>query len=261
MVVSTIGNALDRPSATGVRVVCRPPVVRVTLTGRGAEGHRLGEATVSDLLDAVRRAESTKNARVLVLDALGDLFCTGFPLEEFEGDGWRARISAVHRLLTALIVSPLVTVALVNGAAIGGGVGLAAACDHVVVGYQARFRLTEVLFGLVPALVLPLVVQRVGPAKARSLALLATDVPAGDAVRFGLADQLPDDAERAVRGIVSRVRSTDPLASAALKRYHARLSGRVLTPESTVLSTLSELLGEQSVRSRIARFSRLGGVP
>ena len=76
-------------------------------------------------------------------------------------------------LLTELGDSRLVTVAVVEGRAVGGGVGLAAACDFVFAGPEAAFRLTELLFGLVPALVMPFVVARTGEHRMLRMAVLA----------------------------------------------------------------------------------------
>ncbi|WP_410586751.1 enoyl-CoA hydratase/isomerase family protein [Amycolatopsis sp. lyj-23] len=246
------------PGRTDAVVVAhpRPSVIRVTLAGHG--GHRLDRDTVSALLAAVDQAEATPGARVLVLDAAGETFCAGLALDELAGDAWRPVIAAVHRLLSRLVRSPLVTVAVVDGAAIGGGVGLAAACDQVIAGRRARFRLTEVVLGLVPALVLPLVVQRAGPAKALSLALTAPELLAPDALACGLADQLADDAERALNALLARLRATDPRATRAVKSYHAALTERGPAPEPVVMALLAERFADPGTRTRLARFGGTG---
>ncbi|WP_220472522.1 enoyl-CoA hydratase/isomerase family protein [Streptomyces pristinaespiralis] len=111
----------------------RPPLVRATLD-TPATRNRLDDDMLTALTGALTAAEAAEGAEVFVLDATGDSFCSGIALGEADRDGWRPRLTAVHHLLQRLADSPLVTVAVVDGAATGGGVGLAAACDHVIAG-------------------------------------------------------------------------------------------------------------------------------
>ena len=116
------------------------------------------------------------------------------------------------------------TIARVQGAAMGGGVGLASACDFVVATERAFFALSEVRLGLVPGVISPFVVRRVGPAKARALFMLGDRVSALQAEKVGLADTcVPHDEtlqalDAAVADIATRLLKGGPEALYACKQ-------------------------------------------
>ena len=153
-----------------------------------------------DMLQAIGAAvdaiENDPNARVLVLAGEGKAFCAGADLGwmaasarlgEDENDRNARAMGAVFHRLSACSKP---TVARVHGAAMGGGVGLAAACDIVVAGDGAFFALSEVRLGLVPGVISPFVVRRLGAARARAAFLRGGRIDAADAHRLGLADEL-----------------------------------------------------------------------
>ncbi|QNS09225.1 enoyl-CoA hydratase/isomerase family protein [Streptomyces xanthii] len=211
----------------------------VTLTRvRGVIRARLDQpelrnAVTPQLLDtlhaAVDSAEADPDCRVLVLSARGDDFCAGTDLS----DGVPVTVPDAEaeelpywRLLDRLTRTPVVTVALVDGRATAGGVGLAAACDLVVAGPRARFRLTEALVGLVPAMALPFVARRTGEQRAFAATLLAEDLDAAAAVDAGLADTAAEDAEGALRRVLVGLSRVDRDTAGALKAYRTRLFPR-----------------------------------
>jgi enoyl-CoA hydratase/carnithine racemase len=141
-------------------------------------------------------------------------FCRGMDLDEGP-----AALTSFSLLLAAL--SARVSVAVVDGEALGGGVGLAAACDLVIVTQRARFGLPEVLSGLLPAVVTPWIVRRVGPAAALALSMGLVSFDAAEALRRGLADLLTDEPEPALDAAVRRLACADPRAVRAIKRLFA----------------------------------------
>jgi polyketide biosynthesis enoyl-CoA hydratase PksH len=238
----------------------RLPVVRATLCAPWVR-NRLDAAAVEALGAALDRAERTGGATVFVLDAEGPAFCAGLSLGGADRSDWRARVGVVRDLLARLSASPLITVAVVDGHAIGGGVGLAAACDQVVLGPRGSFRLTEVLLGLVPAVALPVVARRTGRQRAFSLALTAREVAGEDAVRIGLADDHAPDAEHALRNLLRRLRGADDAALRALKRYRERWEAPRPDLAALIEETLDERLADRGVAERLVRFEGHGMLP
>ncbi|MEU0677011.1 enoyl-CoA hydratase/isomerase family protein [Streptomyces sp. NPDC006172] len=244
-----------------VRVdMARTPVVRATLDSP-ATRNRLDDELLAELTDALERAERADDASVFVLDATGDTFCSGIALGDIDRAEWQPRLVAVHDLLRRLADSPLVTVAVVDGAATGGGVGLAAACDHVIAGPRASLRMTEVLLGLVPAVILPVVAERVGRHRAYSLALGAQELAAGEAAALGLADRHTDDCHRELRLLLRRLRAADPGALRALKRYRRELYPSDEGHADRSVRVVAERLGDERVRDRLHTFHRQGLIP
>ncbi|MBO0879086.1 MAG: enoyl-CoA hydratase/isomerase family protein [Mycobacterium sp.] len=199
-----------------------PHVVRATLDSPSVN-NSLREPVVESITQAIDLAEADPDTQVFVVAARGDTFCAGMPLGDPTSDDWRPDPTPAWTLITRLARSRLVTVAVVDGAAIGGGVGLAVACDQVIVGPRGSFRLTEVLLGLIPAIVLPVLAARIGVHRAFTLALTAEEVPAQQAVHIGLADRWGCDPGDELRRLLAQLRRADGATLQALKRYRAEL--------------------------------------
>ncbi|MFI1018586.1 enoyl-CoA hydratase-related protein [Streptomyces sp. NPDC020965] len=228
----------------------RSPVIRLTL-GRPETRNCLDTDTVRELLSALDTAERAPGASVLVIDADGDDFCSGMDLSNPSPAQWRPLLEDIEVLLSRLRGSALVTVALVQGAATGGGVGLAAVCDLVVAGPLAEFRMTEVLIGMVPALILPLVGARVGLRRAYGLALLAQPVTGPEAVRIGLADVCGDEPERELALVLRRLRAADDSAMRSLKRYVLALTDQNKASPELVWTVLDERIADPRMGERL----------
>ena len=119
----------------------------------------------------------------------------------------------------------LPVVCVVDGEVKAGGVGLAVACDIIVATERASFELGEVIFGLIPANVLPLLTLRVAPQKARALVLSSRRISAREALHLDLVDEVVPlrDAEGKVREILKRLLCSSPHALAAAKEFTAEV--------------------------------------
>lgn len=188
----------------------------------GPSGHvHLNETGIAGLARAVEMGMAG-SARVLVIESEGAEFCAGMdlagalarPREEL-----RAGLQRYADCLARLQSGPAATVAVVNGAASGGGVGLAAACDLVVASPQASFSLPELRYGLVPAVILPALRARLRLQQIRRLALTGEALPAARAEAWGLVDVVADDPRTAADGLVRKLLRARPQAVATLKRW------------------------------------------
>ena len=174
----------------------------------------------------------TRRPRVVVLRSTGAVFCAGAHLGEMAEAGRagpEANLAAALRLggmFRAVHDCPVPVVARVQGGAYGGGVGLAAACDLVVAGPRAAFRLSEVALGLVPGVISPLVSERTGTARARDLFLTSRACDGAEALRLGLADRVAPEGglDGAVEAVVDSLLRGGPVALAAAKRLAAEVA-------------------------------------
>lgn len=183
----------------------------------------------AELTDVLGRcADRAGELRAVVLRGAGGVFCAGGDLQQFagvvEGTATHEQVAASNRVagtfLTQLATLPQVTVAAVEGAAMGGGVGLAAAADLCIATADARFSTTETTLGLVPAQIAPFLVGRLGVVTTRRLTVTAARFDGVEAARIGLADVVVDDAtalERAVEEALAQVRRCAPAANATTK--------------------------------------------
>ncbi|MFQ5722141.1 MAG: enoyl-CoA hydratase/isomerase family protein [Candidatus Aminicenantales bacterium] len=188
--------------------------------------HNAFNATmIAELDKALGRASRDQSLRVLVLSGQGKSFCAGADLNwmreiihySFQQNlGESLKLAEVLYKLYAL---PKPTVAMVNGTAIGGGTGFIAACDIAVASEEARFGLSEVKIGLVPAAISPYVIRRIGEAKAREYFLTGKRISAAKAMEIGLINEVvpKDKLEEKVKEIIELLLSSGPEALASCK--------------------------------------------
>jgi methylglutaconyl-CoA hydratase len=155
---------------------------------------------ISALSEAFEDLQGAEGVRVVFLRGAGGTFSAGADLdwtrsavEATEGEN-REDAMALARMLKGLWDLPPLTVALVEGAAFGGGVGLAAACDMAIATADARFSFSEVKLGLTPATISPYVVAAIGPRTARALFATGRVFGAEEALRIGLVGEVVANA-------------------------------------------------------------------
>ncbi len=197
---------------------------------RPEAGNALSGALVAELTAAVAAAPAS-GARAVVLAGAGRHFCTGADLAELAAtadapeDDRLADAMRLAELYAALLRCPLVTAAAVHGAAFGGGAGLAAACDFVVAGDDARFQFSEGRLGFVPALISVFLTRRIAPARLAGPFLDPEPLGAEAARALGLADEVAGDARAAAEELATRAcRKVAPTAAAETKRLELELT-------------------------------------
>ena len=137
----------------------------------------------------------------------------------------------------------------------GGGLGVAAACDVVIASEKARFGLPEPLFGLIPGLVLPLIRARIGGPALRRLTLGGESIDAAEALQIGLVDEIlsAGDLDSRVGEWTRRLKRAEPGAVARLKGWLADMD-ELAREVSRGREQLVELLGSEVVARRVGRF-------
>jgi polyketide biosynthesis enoyl-CoA hydratase PksH len=205
------------------------------------------------------RIAVSHDARVIALQGRQGSFCAGLDLERISDPStvFGARdIMAFAELLDALRFAPQPVVALVDGSALGGGVGLAAAADLVIASPRASFALPETLMGVVPAAIFPHVARRMGVQRAMLMALGAPALDAQAAKSAGLVDVISDQPEATAASYASRFVRTDAGAIGALKALVSKHYIEPLGYREAAASVFAELLRSDSTRNRIARFAQ-----
>jgi methylglutaconyl-CoA hydratase len=197
-----------------------------TVTLNRADVHNaFNDALIADMTGALRRLGADDKVRAVVLRAEGKSFSAGADL------GWMQKManygheenlrdaSALAELMRTLNFLPKPTVARVQGAAFGGGVGLAACCDIAIASETAAFSLSEVRLGLIPAVISPYVVAAIGERSARRYFLTAERFDAAEALRIGLVHLVvpAHEIDAAVDAILARLSEGGPAAQCAAK--------------------------------------------
>ena len=164
--------------------------------------------------------------RGVLLTGEGPSFCAGADIAYMERLAKQtpeenvADARRVSRLFQAVRSCPVYTIARVQGAALGGGTGLLAACDFAVASDDCRFGFTEVQLGILPAVISPFVLDRIGPANARAWFPTGERFDAAHALRMGLVDRVVPaaDLNASVASTVKLLLSAAPSASRAAKK-------------------------------------------
>jgi isohexenylglutaconyl-CoA hydratase len=199
---------------------------------RPAARHALTDEMVRGLRKACAAVHARADARALVIRGSEGTFCAGGDFARFKQlmstplpPGGHDPIAAANRafgaLLEAIVALDVPTLAVVEGAAMGGGVGLAAACDVVFAAANARFATPEVTLGLPPAQIAPFVARRMGAANAKRLLFTGETIDAATAARLGLVDEVASDAnalDAMVEARLARLGRAEPASLRELKR-------------------------------------------
>jgi enoyl-CoA hydratase/carnithine racemase len=176
--------------------------------------HALDARRSNELADAIEACIDP----VIVLEGRGDVFCRGMDFTATASESTDDGVAAFARCIRAIRTAGKPVIAAVDGIALGGGVGIAAAADLLLATPRATFGLPEVLFGLVPGVVMPILLERLRPQQARLFALSARSRSAGEAERLGLVDAVVSDLAAAIRRSTRELSRARPAAVAALKR-------------------------------------------
>lgn len=192
----------------------------------------LNDVLINELFDAFQQLKTDSSARVIILTGEGRSFCAGADLNWMKGvvrysyDQNYSESLKVAALLDLIYSHPKPVIARVNGPAIGGGVGLMAACDIVVASENAKFGFTEVSLGIAPAVISPYVYHRLGEQKTRELFITAEKITAEKARDFGLVNYVekPENLDSAIESITEKIFRNGPEAISSVKTLLKRLS-------------------------------------
>jgi methylglutaconyl-CoA hydratase len=188
-------------------------------------------------------AAARGDIRVAVIAGAGKVFCAGADVTWMaqtvtytEAENLRDA-TAMSRMFAAIDELPLPVIGRIHGAALGGGAGLAAVCDIVVAGEDAVFGFTETKLGILPAVISPFALAKIGRSAARELFLTGARFPAARAREIGLVHEVVPAAglDAAVDRYVAELLTAGPAAIAAAKALIPLVSGKS-TEETTAIT-------------------------
>lgn len=225
----------------------------VTLTlNRPDVMNAMDEQTIAELHEAINQTAADVTVRALVLRANGKAFCAGGDLN------WMRRAASYSEqenimdakklgdMLFALHQLPKPTIAMVHGAAYGGGVGLVGACDMAFGLENTKFCLSEVKIGLVPSIISPYVLGAIGARHARRFYLTAEVIDAEKAKEIGLLHEVFTDEQAqntALAGVLEAIKRNAPEAMGVAKGLIYAYANRELTPQ--VVAETSTLIAKR----------------
>lgn len=206
----------------------------VTVTLNRPEVHNaFNDELIGEAIDLFSGVDKP-GRRVVVLRGAGPNFCAGADVN------WMSRMvsytrdenirdsSRLAKMYAVINECPLPIVGRVQGAAIGGGVGLVAVCDIVIAARDAKFGLSEVKLGILPAVISPYVIGKIGLSHARALFLTGERFDVERALRIGLVHRVADDLDAAMDETLAQLKTSGPEAVKECKKLIAHVASREL---------------------------------
>lgn len=205
-----IVNSIAQPLVAGAAPDANDDLVNIEATAdgrvfvtinRAAKKNAFNAETIAALYEAFVTLHSADQVRVVFLRGAGGTFSAGADLSWMrDAADWsesdnRVDAMGLAKMLKALHDIPALTVALVEGAAMGGGAGIVAACDMAVAVEGTKFAFSEVKLGLIPATIAPYVIEAVGARRSRALFMTGNVFDADYAAHLGLIDMVLPNAE------------------------------------------------------------------
>ncbi len=200
-------------------------------------------------------------ATVVVLEGLPEVFSFGADFQEIGQGGATPDPGRLYDLWLRLATGSFVSVAHVEGKVNAGGVGFVAACDVVLCKTGVPFSLSELLFGLMPACVLPFLVRRMGPSKAHYMTLMTQPIRAEQALEWGLVDALDDNPANLLRKHLLRLRRLNKTAVRRYKTYMNAMTDMLVATKPLALRANEEVFSDPENRRVISRFVETGKLP
>lgn len=210
-------------------------IITVTLN-RPEVANAFNDELIGEAIDLFQSI-GDRDARAVVLRGTGANFCAGADL------GWMSRMvsytreenirdsSRLAKMYALINECPLPVIARVQGAAIGGGVGLVSVADIAIASRETKFGLSEVKLGILPAVISPYVIAKIGETHARALFLTGERFDAERAMRIGLVHRLVDDSsalDAAIAEVIAQIKTSGPQAVGECKKLIAHVAGSTL---------------------------------
>jgi polyketide biosynthesis enoyl-CoA hydratase PksH len=216
-------------------------------------------ALLNEINFALDAAEEKLSCRVVILEGQEGLFCTGMDFKEMyplleDPEKIRAWTTLYMSTLKRFTITSKIIISKVNGKVIAGGMGLVAASDFVIATPNSTFKLTEALWGLMPAMVAPFLIRRVGTHQAYKMALTCQTMTATQASELHLIDELNDQPDETINQLLQRFIRLDNHIVQELKVYFKKMWIITESMEKTAIDTTTHFLMIPEVKKKIQNF-------
>lgn len=222
----------------------------------------------TELNDVFDRMETDSNCRMVVIEGTSKVFCTGMNFDSLgEMDLPSNNTEAVPfssqyiDTLRRMTLFPKIIISKVEGQVLAGGVGLIAASDIVVCSPTATFGLSEAIWGLIPAMVIPYLIRKIGVQKAQWMTLTTNIINAEKALEFGLVDELVEHPDDAIRKYLLKISRLSPVTIGTIKDYFRKAWIIDSAMEQRAVDLISTLMSDSTINANIARYQTDGTFP
>ncbi|MFC1747374.1 enoyl-CoA hydratase-related protein [Pseudomonadota bacterium] len=224
---------------------------------RPANNNTINSQLLEELNSVIDISENDTSIVALVLQGGEEIFCAGMDFEESISlpDDQIDKLSSLYMsTLKRFSLSPLIVISNLNGQVLAGGVGIVAASDLVIATPRSYFSLSEILWGLLPACVLPYLIRRVSFQAAYAMTLTSKTVHADEANQINLIDILTGNPQDEVRKLMIKLRRLDRRSILDAKLYFRKIWMLDESMELSAIKESSRLAVEPRVRRNIHNY-------
>jgi polyketide biosynthesis enoyl-CoA hydratase PksH len=226
---------------------------------RAEHRNSINSELLSELHAALSQAEADPQCHALVIQGKNELFCTGMDFQEIAQNVTTGHVGGISAqeymsLLKRFSSSPKFIISKVDGRVLAGGVGIVAASDFVLASNKAQFGLSEAMWGLLPANVMPFLIRRVGFQPAYAMTLSTRDISAQRAYEIHLIDELNDNLDEALRRLMAHLRRVASSTVAEAKHFFRNMWILDKNMEENSINELQKLMKQPEVMTNITNY-------
>ena len=234
---------------------------------RPTANNTINQVFTEELHDVISKYR--EDIKILVIEGLPEIFCLGADFNAIEqgniaGDnsnGQPQDPEILYNVWQDMVNGPYISIAHVRGKANAGGIGFLAASDIVIADDKALFSLSELLFGLLPACVLPFLVRRIGVQKANYMTLMTKPINVEHANAWGLVDSYGNNSAFLLKKHIQRLNCLSKNAITQYKTYMSGLNTITLEKKSEAIALNREVFSNQKNLNKISRYIQTGKYP
>lgn len=250
-------------SYQAIKVCFQEPVCFIQFN-RPESNNTINHQLIEECFEVMTLCEEA--IRVVVLEGLPEVFCFGADFKGMRDAAANGQVGEqnperLYDLWLKMASGPYITISHVRGKANAGGVGFVAASDIVIADETAQFSLSELLFGLFPACVLPFLIRRVGFQKAHYMSVMTQPVSVSQAHAWGLVDAYDAQSESLLRKHLLRLRRLPKTGIMRYKRYISTLNDSLLQSRAPAVAANQEVFSDPRNIEGIFRFVETGQFP
>jgi polyketide biosynthesis enoyl-CoA hydratase PksH len=230
------------------------PCITVTLH-RPQQRNSINSTLLTELHQVLDFAESHAQYRFIILQGANGIFCTGMDFQELlDNSAYGDFAKSYMALLKRFTQTSKIIISLLDGQVLAGGVGFAAASDLIISTSRTQLSLSEALWGLLPACVMPFLIRRVGFQKAYAMTLTMDTLNAETAYKTGLIDELTENLEDSLRRLLLRLNRINQQTVTDLKAYFKKMWIITDEMETVAVNELTRLTAKPEIRNNIKNF-------
>lgn len=196
--------------------------------------------------------------KIVLIEGNDTNFCTG---ADFDDNPKEYKPENLYNLWYRLAIGPFVTISHVKGKVIAGGMGFVGASDIVIADVNATFSMTELLFGIYPALVFPFLTRKAGFSAVNYMALTMETISANQAQEKGIVDVCGEDSKRILGKHLAKITKIPKSGIVEYKKYVQKIIPYLIQSKETAVNTNAMMFQDDDNKTRIHNFSSQGVLP